>query len=43
VVADHHARYFGTELNEESLVPGGNAKLGKLRFDTWLARPSQPR
>ncbi len=40
VMADHHARYFGTELGEESLVPGGRARIGRTRFDTWLSRSS---
>jgi uncharacterized protein YbjT (DUF2867 family) len=43
VVADLHARYFGTELSEESLVPGNKARLGQTRFDTWLSRFSAPR
>jgi uncharacterized protein YbjT (DUF2867 family) len=36
VVADLHARYFGTELAEESLVPIGKARLGQTRFDAWI-------
>ena len=36
VVADRHARYFGTELNEESLVTVGEARVGKMQFDTFL-------
>jgi uncharacterized protein YbjT (DUF2867 family) len=38
VVADVHARYFGTELNDQSLTPGANPHLGKVRFDDWLTR-----
>jgi uncharacterized protein YbjT (DUF2867 family)/nitrite reductase/ring-hydroxylating ferredoxin subunit len=38
VIADRHARYFGTELNERSLVPGDEAELGEIRFDDWLGR-----
>jgi len=37
VVADPHARYFGTELSERSLVPGAAARLGETRFGDWLA------
>jgi uncharacterized protein YbjT (DUF2867 family) len=37
VIADRHARYFGTELEERSLVPGPGALLGELHFETWLA------
>lgn len=36
VVADIHARYFGTELNDKSLTPGNNPILGTNRFDHWL-------
>ena len=36
VVADPHARYFGTELSERSLVPENDAQLGKVRFTDWL-------
>jgi uncharacterized protein YbjT (DUF2867 family) len=43
VVADPHARYFGTELSEESLVPGSKARLGATRFDAWLGRSNAPR
>jgi len=38
VVADPHARYFGTQLDERSLVPGADARLGALRFDDWLTQ-----
>ena len=38
VIADSHARYFGTELTERSLVPGDGALLGETRFDDWLSR-----
>jgi uncharacterized protein YbjT (DUF2867 family) len=38
VVADPRARYFGAELSERTLVPGGGARLGDIRFEDWLAR-----
>jgi uncharacterized protein YbjT (DUF2867 family) len=38
VIADPHARYFGTELSERSLVPGVDALLGETRFEDWLSR-----
>jgi uncharacterized protein YbjT (DUF2867 family) len=38
VVADAKARYFGTELNDRSLTPGDNPRIGKIRFDEWLNR-----
>ena len=40
VVADPHARYFGAELGERSLVPLGDARLGEIRFQEWLNRPA---
>jgi uncharacterized protein YbjT (DUF2867 family) len=43
VVADPHAPYFGTELDERSLVPDDGAELGPTRFDDWLSRQSQGR
>jgi uncharacterized protein YbjT (DUF2867 family) len=36
VVADPHARYFGTELAERSLVPGDGARLLATAYDEWL-------
>jgi uncharacterized protein YbjT (DUF2867 family) len=36
VVVDPHAKYFGTELGERSLVPAGDARLGEIRFEDWL-------
>jgi uncharacterized protein YbjT (DUF2867 family) len=38
VVADVHARYFGAELNDRSLTPGGNPRIGPTRFKDWLDR-----
>ena len=36
VVVDPHARYFGAELGERSLVPVEGATLGEIRFQEWL-------
>ena len=38
VVSDHEARYFGGRVEERSLVPLGEARLGRIRFDEWLRR-----
>ena len=38
VVADPHARYYGIEINETTLLPGDNAPLGETRFETWLTQ-----
>ena len=44
VVVDPHARYFGAELAERSLIPAGDARLGEIRFQEWLGQPAlQPR
>jgi hypothetical protein len=40
VVADPHARYFGAQLAERSLVPWGDARLGDIRFEEWLGHPA---
>jgi len=38
VVADVHARYFGAELKDETLVPGDNPRIGPTRFEDWLSK-----
>ena len=38
VVADPHARYYGVELSERTLLPGDDARLGETRFKTWLTQ-----
>jgi uncharacterized protein YbjT (DUF2867 family) len=38
VTTDAHARYFGTELNDQSLTPGANPRIGPTRYGDWLAR-----
>jgi uncharacterized protein YbjT (DUF2867 family) len=40
VVVDPHARYFGAELGERSLVPVGEAQLGEIRLQDWLGQPA---
>ena len=35
VIADVHARYYGTELNDQSLTPGDYPRLGSIRFEDW--------
>jgi uncharacterized protein YbjT (DUF2867 family) len=40
VVADPHARYYGIEVSERTLVPGDDARLGETRFETWLRQPA---
>src|SRR6516164_6533761 len=38
VVSDPAARYFGGRVEERSLVPLGEARLGRIGFDEWLRR-----
>ena len=38
VVRDSEARYFGSRVEERSLVPLGEARLGRIGFDEWLRR-----
>ena len=38
VVSDPEARYFGGRVEEHSLVPLGEARLGRVGFDEWLRR-----
>jgi uncharacterized protein YbjT (DUF2867 family) len=41
VTVDAQARYFGTVVNDQSLTPGANPRLGPTRFAEWLS--SMPR
>jgi uncharacterized protein YbjT (DUF2867 family) len=38
VITDVHALYFGIELNDQSLTPGDDPRIGKTRFEDWLSR-----
>src|ERR1700739_2487845 len=38
VVSDPEARYFGGRVEERSLVPLGEARLGHIGLDEWLRR-----
>jgi uncharacterized protein YbjT (DUF2867 family) len=38
VVSDPEARYFGGRVEEHSLVPLGEARLGRIGLDEWLRR-----
>jgi uncharacterized protein YbjT (DUF2867 family) len=42
VVSDPEARYYGGRVEERSLVPLGEARLGRIGLDEWLSR-SRPR
>jgi uncharacterized protein YbjT (DUF2867 family) len=38
VVTDEQAPYYGVQLSERTLVPGPDARLGEITFETWLAQ-----
>jgi uncharacterized protein YbjT (DUF2867 family) len=38
VVRDPEARYWGGRVEQHSLVPLGEARLGRIRLDDWLRR-----
>ena len=42
VVTDPHARYFGVELKDDTLVPGDNPRLGSITFDEWFKTSARP-
>jgi uncharacterized protein YbjT (DUF2867 family) len=42
VVADPGAGYFGVEVDERTLVPGKDARLGETQFETWLTQSAKP-
>lgn len=43
VTTDASAGYFGTPVDDRSLVPLGEARLGPTRFDEWLRRAGYSR
>src|SRR5215469_5312920 len=38
VITDDKPLYYGIEVNDQSLVPGANPRLGKIHFKDWLSR-----
>jgi len=42
VVSDPEARYFGGRVEERSLVPLGDARLGSIDLNGWLRRQAAP-
>jgi uncharacterized protein YbjT (DUF2867 family) len=36
VITDAQAGYYGVQVNDQSLMPGGSPRLGSTRFDAWL-------
>lgn len=42
VIGDSGATYFGTKLDDTSLLPGPGARIGQTGFDWWLANVPPP-
>ena len=40
VVTDQNAQYSGAKVDDRTLVPGKDARLGETRFETWLTKPA---
>ncbi len=40
VVTDNKPLYYGIDVNDQSLVPGDGARLGKTHYKDWLKRSS---
>src|SRR5438874_4491246 len=38
VIVDVNAGYYGIEVNDQSLVPGDNPRLGPTHYEDWLNR-----
>ena len=38
VITDASALYYGINVNDQSLIPGENPRLGTTRFSDWLSR-----
>jgi uncharacterized protein YbjT (DUF2867 family) len=43
VIPDVHARYFGVELDDDSLTPGDDARIGPTRLEDWLRSTTNAR
>jgi uncharacterized protein YbjT (DUF2867 family) len=43
VVVDHSVGYFGAIVDDTSLVPGEDARIGRVTFADWLATPAATR
>jgi uncharacterized protein YbjT (DUF2867 family) len=36
IIVDEQAPYYGVVLNDQSLMPGTNARIGKIEFSEWF-------
>jgi len=42
VITDPRARYYGLEVNDQSLTPGDNPRIGPTRYEEWLSHSKPP-
>jgi uncharacterized protein YbjT (DUF2867 family) len=40
VASDPQAPYYGIRVDDRSLVPGGNPRLGTIRLEEWVRQPT---
>ena len=43
VISDVHAPYFGAQINDHSLIPGDQARIGKQTYGAWIRKPGNLR
>jgi uncharacterized protein YbjT (DUF2867 family) len=43
VITDPKALYYGITVNDQSLTPGDNPRIGPTRFEDWLTRSIRQR
>ena len=41
VTADIHARYFGAQLDDQSLIPGDDARIAPTHLEDWLKQSAK--
>jgi len=41
LITDKYALYFGVEIDDEALIPGEKARIGKIRFIDWLHKQDE--
>jgi uncharacterized protein YbjT (DUF2867 family) len=42
VITDPRALYYGNAVNDQSLTPGDNPRLGSTSFENWLSHNAEP-
>src|SRR5262249_27439568 len=42
VISDSHARYYGIQVSERTLIPDDDARPGETQFEDWLTQATKP-